>query len=246
MSTATTTDNWIAALEETAADLLTRARLTGPPVDAIDLAEKLKLLVVFDAKLQGRARHKKTAGHSLILLRPDDRPERLQWAAAHEIGEVFAYRIFEQVGIDGDDALPSFREQVANRMASLLLIPTLWFFDDVDVFDADLIELKKRYRTASHELLAMRLLDLSEPSVVSIFDQGELTRRVANRPGPVPSLQPLEQICWRASHQANRTVERREFGLRVRSWPVHERGWKREILRTTSAEEYDSADDFEP
>ena len=225
---------WSAAIDTTADELLDRASITLPPVDSLRLAARLRISVVFDADQPVRARHKRLSSRATILIKPDDRPERLQWAVAHELGEVVAYRVFTRVDFCSDSISPRLREEVANLTASRLLLPSRWFFDDVQRTHEDLLALKRIYRTASHELIACRLLDVPRQSVVTIFDNGRITRRSANRPGHPPRLQPVERKCRAEVHRDSRPVELRDQGLAVQGWPVHERDWKREILRTTT------------
>lgn len=227
--------SWAIRLDDVAADVLEQAGIAGPPVDALLVAERLKILVVFDAAQQGRARHKKLGGSSSIFLKPDERPERLQWAAAHELGEVFAHRVAEPVDLHGSGT--GAREQIASQIASRLLLPRGWFFTDAQLLDGDLFELKKRYSTASHELIAWRLLDLPQPSIVSIFDQGRLMRRRAQPGGQSPPLSPIERACWRQVHQTGEPLQQAVGSLRVQAWPVHEPHWRREILRTRPSDD---------
>ena len=226
---------WASYVDEVAADVLEQAGVAAPPVDALLLAERLKILVVFDAAQQGRARHKKLGNASSIFLRPDERPERLQWAAAHELGEVFAHRAAERIA--ADDLATGAREQVANQIASRLLLPRGWFFADALRLDGDILQLKTRYSTASHELIAWRLLDLPQPSIVSIFDQGRLMRRRSQPGGQAPPLSPIERACWRQAHQTGEPLRRSVGNLCVQAWPVHEPHWKREILRTRPSDD---------
>lgn len=227
--------DWSRALDEVADELLDQGGVTAPPVECLALADRLEIYVAYDACQPGRARHKIIGGQSTLLVRPEERPERLQWAVAHELGEAFAWKVFDRVGADLDEDSPQLREQVANCMASRLLLPGRWFFDDARRCDWDLVQLKRRYDTASHELIAYRFLDGDEPALVSVFDQGRLVRRRANvRPRP-PSLSPVERECWSEVHRRNVPVERRSASLTVRGWPVHEPGWQRELLRTTFA-----------
>lgn len=227
---------WSTALDTTADELLEKVSITAPPVDALHLAERLGISVVFDDDQPVRARHKRLAGQATILIKPDERPERLQWAVAHELGEVIAYRVFARVDLYADSISPRLREEVANLTASRLLLPSRWFFDDARRSHEDLLALKKIYRTASHELITCRLLDGPRQSIITIFDNGRITRRLANRPGRPPGLQRVERDCRAEIHRHGRPVELREQGLTVQGWPVHEPDWKREILRTTTAD----------
>ncbi len=226
---------WSNAIDAVAEELLTQGGISRPPVDVLELARQLGIDVAFDHQQRVRGRHKKLAGRSSIFLRPDERPERLHWAAAHELGEVVAYRVFDRVSLPGEETPPRLREDIANLLASRLLLPTRWFLDDARRFQVDLLQLKQFYRTASHELIAYRLLDLDERSTITVFDQGRLTRRRGNCDAKPPRLQPIERDCWAEVHRLNRSAEMCASGLTVQGWPVHENGWKREVLRTTLA-----------
>lgn|GEM_PF-3244427 len=95
--------DWVAALDDVANELLERGGMQSPPVDCLALADCLRIHVAYDASQSGRARHKRIGGQSTVLVRPEDRPERLQWAVAHELGEAFAWRVFERVDADVDE-----------------------------------------------------------------------------------------------------------------------------------------------
>ena len=109
---------WNRGLEAVAEELLEEAGVRRPPVDLFQAAKRLRIDVAFDASQRARGRHKKLAGRPAILLKPDDRPERLQWAAAHELGEVFAYRACERMGLSAEDLPDGAREMTANLSAT--------------------------------------------------------------------------------------------------------------------------------
>lgn len=225
---------WTGACAEVARALLEDCGIVAPPVDAWCVARVLGLRVAFDAQQQGRGRLKRIGGRTAILVRPDDRPEREQWALAHEIGEAVAHRVFERLEVDPRDAPPQRREQVANAMASSLLLPDDWFLPDAAALDGDVLRLKAIYSTTSHELILMNLLRLPQLSLVSVFDQGRLTRRRGNGELSPPPLLPLERMVWRHVQASGQPAEAQGSGVRVQGWPVHEPGWRRELLRTTA------------
>lgn len=220
------------AIDILIADVLSRAAIQSPPVDVLHLAECLQLTVAYDQRQAGRARHVCLDGNPTIFVRPDERAERLQWAIAHELGEAHAPRIATACGLEPDETSADWREQTANRFASRLLLPEAWFPRDARACDADLPSLKDRYSTASHELIAWRLLDLPEPTVVTILDHARLTRRRANRGRPAP-WQACEQAVWQTVHDRGQPRDERSAAWRIQCWPVHEPGWKREIVRVT-------------
>jgi hypothetical protein len=233
-----------AALDATVAEVLAAGQVARPPVDALALARRFDFTVAWDHRQAGRARLVRLADRSAggglsILLRPDPRPERRQWAVAHEIGEYFSLRVFDSLGIDPREAPPAAREKVANLLANRLLLPTDWFAADGPDCGWDLLDLKRRYRTASHELIARRMLDFAQPIIISIFDQERLEFRRGNGPGRVPRPAAIERDCWRQVHESGRASGRLESGpLVVRGWPIHEPHWRREILRAELPEDF--------
>lgn len=224
-----------AALDEQVAATLADAAVAGPPVDARAVAAALEIAVGEDDRQPGRARIvTRPAGmrpRAMILVRPDPRDERRHWATAHEIGEHLAHQVFARLGIDARECPPRAREQVANALANRLLLPRDWFLADAAACHWSLPELKRAYATASHELIARRMLDFSPPVIVTVLDHGRITWRRANVPGRVPPLSPLERRCWAIAHEGTAS-EASDAAQAVAAWPVHEPGWRREILRT--------------
>lgn len=241
-------DEFAAALDACAVEVLWEAGVEGPPVDALAIAERLGLVVASDEAMSCRARFVQlidpvfaAPGQGTILVGPNERPERRQWAVAHEIGESVAYRVFGKLGVRPDAAPPDARERVANHLASCLLLPRRWFSADGRALDWDLLALKECYATASHELIARRMLEMSPPIVITLCDLGSVHWRRSNLPGRVPQMLPAEVDVWQRSHvggeAASAILDPAETGLeRVRAWPVHEPDWKREILRSDVAE----------
>ena len=227
-----------AALDSVAMEVLTAAGSDRPPVDALAIARRLGIEVASDDRQRGRARFVRLRGtggrppRATILLRPEPRLERRHWAIAHEIGEHVAHLVFAALCVDPREAPASARETVANHLAGRLLLPASWFTADGSDCGWDLATLKSRYRTASHELIARRMLELPPPVIISIFDHTEVYFRRSNVPGQVPSPSPAELQCWRTVHHHNRPQETFDGTLAIQGWPVHEPGWKREILRS--------------
>jgi hypothetical protein len=226
-----------AGLDAVVAELLDAAGTVRPPVDALAVARAAGLTVTTDDQQQGRARYVRLRGlrgrasRPTVVLRPEPRPERRHWALAHEIGEHVAHRVFHRLDVDPRTVSPNAREAVANQMAGRLLLPTAWFAVDAAAEDWDLLALKARYATASHELIARRMLEMTAPAVVTIFDQGRLYFRGSNVPGHAPPPTRDEIRCWNVVHRRNRPHESSDRTARIRGWPIHEPGWKREILR---------------
>jgi Zn-dependent peptidase ImmA (M78 family) len=240
-------DEFAAAIDACAADALWEAGIYEPPVDALLVAERLEMVVAHDFTMPERGRivqladsHHRRATQATIVVGVAERPEREQWAVAHEIGESVACRVFERLGVSFDESLPTAREHVANRLASAILLPRRWFAADGLEQDWDLLELKARYHTASHELIASRMLDMRPPVMITVCDLGQIHWRRSNATARPPAMLPEERDLWQIAHRTGRmtgdTLDG-ETGLeRVRCWPIHEPHWKREILRSEIAE----------
>ncbi len=96
-------EEFAVCLEGVVGGFLAEAGWTTPPVDALELARRAGMAVAIDSRLAGRARTVRLQpGHDApqasILLRPEPRAERRQWAVAHEIGEQLAVRVFAELG----------------------------------------------------------------------------------------------------------------------------------------------------
>ncbi|MEM9660138.1 MAG: ImmA/IrrE family metallo-endopeptidase, partial [Planctomycetota bacterium] len=188
-------------------------------------------------QLGGRA----AAAQPTILLAAEERRERRQWAVAHEIGEAAASPVTSTLGIDVREAGQSFRELVANHLAGRFLIPTRWFAAAGEACDWDLWELKRTFATASHELLARRMLEMPPRVVITLFDQGRLIWRKTNQAYRPPPLLAAERQAQRAAH-LNGRLERPIMSQLVpdvgdiRAWPIHEPHWRREIVRTSTTD----------
>lgn len=223
----------VAIVDQMVQELLDAAGVVAPPVDAIALAQRhLGMVICLDKRQPQRGRAQRTMGKSQIYLRPEPTEERHQWTVAHEIGEHLKAELLERLGVQPGEARPMTGESLANLFAYHLLVPTHWFADDARTLDHDLLELKKKYTTSSHEVLAWRFLDLPEPCVVTVIDNGAVTRRRSNGVRITRALHATEEKCQKyVTHYARPKVVR-EDGWTVQGWPVHRSDWKREILRS--------------
>ncbi len=218
-------------------ELLDAARLSRPPVDAIALAQgQLGMVVVLDQRQPQRGRAQRALGKKQIYLRPEPREERHQWTVAHEIGEHLKSELLARLGIVPSEARAMAGESLANLFAYRLLVPTCWFCADVRTFEFDLLALKERYMTSSHEVLAWRFLDLAQPCVVTILDNEHISRRRSNAWPIKRALLPVEKLCWEQVTHHARPATMRDDEWTVQGWAVHELEWKREILRSVRSE----------
>jgi Zn-dependent peptidase ImmA (M78 family) len=214
-------------------DLLDAAAVNEPPVDAIQLAQRhLGMAVCLDHRQASRGRAQRTGGRPQIFLKPEPTEERHQWTVAHEIGEHLKVGLLQRLGIDPHETRAMAGESLANLFAHHLLVPACWFASDAPRLGYDVLELKQRYRTASHEVVALRMLELREPVIITIVDNDHIARRRSNAWPVRKQLEPVELRCQRYVNYYSRPRVLREDGWTVQGWPVHQADWKREILRS--------------
>ncbi|HEY1378528.1 MAG TPA: hypothetical protein VGF55_17140 [Gemmataceae bacterium] len=222
-----------AALDAVVADLLAAAGVGGPPVDALALAERHVGFVIRREPGGGRSR-RRAAGPVTVAVDPDAALEAQQWAAARAIGAHLAPEVVRRLGLDPDAAR---RAGLGTPLAGRVLVPTAWFAADAAACDYDLLSLKERYATAGYELLADRWLDLPEPCVVTVLDDGRVMRRRSNarRVNKRPSS--AEERCGRLVTSSGRPRTVLLGGCSVRGWPVPTPHGPRVILRSTVDED---------
>jgi Zn-dependent peptidase ImmA (M78 family) len=214
-------------------ELLRAAGVEGPPVDAIGLAQRhLGMVVCLDRRQAQRGRAQRSSGRPQIFLKPEPTEERHQWTVAHEIGEHLKTQLLRRLDIDPGQTRSMAGESLANLFAHHLLVPACWFASDAVQLDYDVLDLKQRYRTSSHEVLALRLLDLPEPAIITIVDNDHVSRRRSNAWPVRKELEPVERRCQQYVNHYSRPKVLREAGWTVHGWPVHQADWKREILRS--------------
>jgi hypothetical protein len=214
-------------------ELLDQAGVQEPPVDAIALAQRhLGMTVCLDRQQPQRGRAQRTGGQKQIFLRPEPTEERHQWTVAHEIGEHFKADLLRRLDVEPEQTRAMAGESLVNLFAYHLLVPTCWLTLDAPACNYDLLDLKQRYRTSSHEVLAWRFLDLSAPCIITIVDNGHVSRRRSNAWPIRRQLEPQEMRCQEYVNYYSRPHLVQEGGWTVRAWPIHQSDWKREILRS--------------
>ncbi len=225
----------VARIDRVVEELLEAAGCSQPPVDAIDLARRhLGMVVCLDRNQTHRGRAQRNRAGRLIYLRPEWMPERHQWTVAHELGEHLRPQLLKALGIDS--STPTLGESLANLFAFRLLVPTCWFAEDARLLEYQLPELKRRYATASHEVIAWRMLDLPEPCVITVVDNEHISKRKSNAWPVTRRLVSAEKACLDYVHRYSRARRVQADGWTVYGWPVHRPDWKREILRSVFEE----------
>lgn len=211
-------------------ELLAAAGVEGPPVDALALARHLGLEVRVEEGAPPRGRSRRAADNEIVL-HPGLSEEQRHAAAARAAGDHVKSSLLARLGFDPGQR-PTAGASLPGLFADRLLVPTAWFRSDAPSSGYDLAELKSRYRTASHELIAWRLLDLPAPCIVTVVDDDKVHRRRSNAWRVKKELDPVEQQCQRHVARHGGPHELRANGWTVRGWPVPCAGWTRVVLRS--------------
>jgi len=205
-------------------ELLTACGIDHPPVHPKNIADKLGL-VYSEAELRGRRGQSfRRRGYQHVEVHRRDRPERKNFALAHEIMELQLKKVLDD---------PTQCHRRASLGASFLLMPAPWFREECLRSRFDIAELKKVFSTASWEAVALRTLNFSE-AIITILDDGRVTRRKSSYPYYVPRK--LSQEEREVAEQVVRTGTSRKQpfpSCEVAGYPVFEDERRRVILRTT-------------
>jgi len=221
------------AVDQAVANLLDAATIEAPPVDAVALARgHLGLTIRVEAQPERRGRSRRPAAGGEIILSPGLSEERKQWTVAQEIGARFKPAVLERLGLAADRPRGLLGESLANLFAQRLLVPTCWFAVEARARAYDLLDLKKLFASASHEVIAWRWLDLPAPCIVTLIDNDHVQRRRGNAFRVQRELSEPERRCQRYVSHYSRPQTLQEDGWTVQGWPVHQADWKREVLRS--------------
>lgn len=214
------------AIDHAVGELLAGAGIGQPPVDASALAREHFGLV------PGKAR----PGRKPAAPGPDAPPEQRHWLAALEVAAHLKPGLLARLGVEGESGPPTTGESLTTCFAQRLLVPTPWLADLARSSGFDLFTLKQRFATASLEAIAWRLLDLGEPCVITVVENGHVSRRRSNAWAVNRSLSEAEQECQRQVHRYSRPGHVRRDGWSAWGWPVHAADWRREVLRAVAEE----------
>jgi hypothetical protein len=212
----------LAAVERLVRELLDAAELRGPPVDAVALARQY---LPPEAQQPRRGRRRSEADDAMT-------EEQKQWAAAQQVGRHLRDVLFERLGVEAEAGRGLAGSSLTNLFAPRLLLPADWFAADAAALDFDVLKLKERYPTCTHETIALRLLDLPEPCIITVLDEGRVVRRRSNAWPVRRELEPVEQKCQHAISRSGRPRVVRADNWTVQGWPIPMTSGARVILRS--------------
>ena len=228
-------DDLLEACERLVTGLLERAGVDSPPVDALRVAEDHLGIPVEEVEPEtderGRPLPRTGRRRSGIVLSPHMSEEQRQSAAAQGIARTLLPDLLRKLGIpeasDNRQASAHFRGLITAR----ILIPTRQLRTALRNCKYDLFALKDVFTTATIEMIALRLLDLDDPCVIAIIDDGVVATRRGNAMPAGRRLTPAEQQCLDRIMELDLPQKVRSDGWSVSGWPISERPFRRVILR---------------
>lgn len=220
------------AADRLVAGLLERAGVAVPPVDALRIAEEhLGIPVTYVDPEDDDERPARRRATSSIAIPSHATEEQQQCIAAQGVARALLPNLLQKLDIEpGTESKPAaahFRALLAAR----LLVPTRMFRAARREWSSDVPALHALFRTASLEAVALRLLDLDEPCVVSIVDDGVVSVRRGNAKAESKKLTAAEQQCLDRVMKLDLPERVRRDGWTVHGWPVPNRPFRRAILR---------------
>lgn len=230
-----TQEELIEAVERLVAGLLERAGVVEPPVNALRIAEEhLGIPVTIEEPEEderGRPRAGSRRRFEGIVFSSLASDEQRQNAAAQGIARALMPDLLRKFGIEPGTENKQVAAHVRSLIAGRLLVPTQQLRSALRSCKYDLIALKRHFQSAGMEMIAHRLLDLDEPCVIAIVDDGVVTSRRGNASTVSKKLTPGEEICLKRVMEQDLPDVQRVEGWRVQGWPVPGRPFQRVILR---------------
>jgi hypothetical protein len=232
-----TADDLFETVDRLVADVLRRAGCDRPPVDALGLAQDYFDLTVTEAEPEddrpGRfgPRPPRRRGREIVL-RPDQSEEGRQAVGARGCAKELLPTVLSKLGVVAGTENRSAQGQLLSVIVPRLLLPTKWFAADARKAGYDLAELKSRYPTVDWLTLAFRLLDLDEPCVIAVVDDGAVAARRGNRSAVTKQLTAAEQKCLALVGEHREPQRARAAEWTAWGWPVPTGPWGRILLRS--------------
>jgi predicted transcriptional regulator len=224
------------AIDRLVAGLMERAGVTAPPVNALAIAEHhLGIPVEFvepaEEDESGRRRPRARPSGGGIALTTDMSTEQQQRSAADGIARLLVPDVYRKVGVVQGSESRQFAAHVRALVIARVLIPGKLLRSALRDCKYDVPELHQRFSTASMEAVAARLLDLDDPMVVSLVDDGVVASRRSNRMQVSKKLEGAEQECVDRVMELDLPHRARVGEWTAWGWPVPNRPFRRIILR---------------
>ncbi len=234
MDTALGPEDLQLAIDSVVGKFLERLRLFRPPVDWIEVAGALPGLAWQPDDHAAGITRKKAAARGSVMLGDGLADEQNQRIAAQAIAHTLMPELLKQMGAQPGEKAPSaWTRLVVGR----LMVPPAWFQTLWRESGGEFPRVLQGFGSTPLELLAARLVEGSEPAVVTVIDHGVATQRISNGPRVGRGLLDLEKECLEYVNRFSRARQMSSGAMTVWGWPIHRADWKKELLRTLFVED---------
>ncbi len=227
----------VETVERLVTGMLERAGITAPPVDACRLAEEhlgipIEWVEPADEDDDSpRRRCFRSSGTPSIVFTPDMSEEQQQRVAAEGIARHILPNLYRKLGLKYNRGTNALASHLRSVVVARILIPTRLLRLALRECQWDVAKLHERFHTASMEAVALRLLDLEEPCVIAVVDDGIVASRRSNFASVSRKLETAEQECVSRISELELPHQTRRDGWRAWGWPVPNRPFRRILLR---------------
>lgn len=239
-----TTEDLHDAVERRVRELLDRAGIQEPPVDALMLAEAhfgqaVEYVDPDDQPRQYGDRPRPKFKPNTILLKEDMTPQAMQLLGARAVARKLLPDVLQSLGVPHGMETKGMQTQFANLIVPRLLLPTKWFAADARRAGYDVLDLAKRYTSAGPETILARFLDVADdPMVVTLLDDGVVAGRKANRFAVGRKLMPAEEKCRELVEETGKPAKARAEGWTAWGWPTRGVPFRRILVRAAPDDVY--------
>lgn len=233
-----TTEELFDAIDRHVLDLLARHGITEPPVDAVGLVQEAFGYTVREEEEDDGPRQygdrpkPRPRGRELVFL-PTHSEAARQSLAARGCAKEMIPVVLGKLGVVPGTEQRSAHTQLTGLIAPRLLMPSRWFAAAARKANNDLLRLRETFDPVAYELIALRLLDLEEPCVISVVDDGSVTTRRSNFAQLGKKLTDAEEACAEKVRSTEDPQTVRRGGWTARGWPIPTGPFDRIILRAT-------------
>jgi hypothetical protein len=227
-----TTEELFEAIEKVVWEMLDRHGITEPPVDALALAQEEFDYTLREIEPDEEQDTTRRGRRREIVVRLDQTEESRQAAGARACAKELIPRVLARLGIlPNPDQRPA-TSSLTGLIAPRILLPTRWFGKVSRKCGYDLLEVKDTFLTAGYEMIALRFLDLEEPCVISVVDDGIVSTRRSNAFPVTKKMVEAESRCQKKAQDENDAIRVRYDGWTACGWPIPNGPFGRIILRS--------------
>ncbi len=224
------------AIDRCVVELLARHGIEEPPVDAIRLVQDaFRYTVTFEEEEEDEPQYgdppKRKRPRELVM-KQSQSPGGQQMMAARACAKEMVPGILQRLGVVPGTEQKSANSHLMGVIAPRLLLPTRWFESAARKASSDLLRIQETFATVNLEPIALRLLELEDPCVIAIVDDGVVGLRRSNAMQATKKLTPAEEFCIEKVIEAEEPQTVRKEGWTSRGWPVSTGPFNRILLRS--------------